>query len=244
MFGFGGLFSLGGILVITALVHFVRKRPDFWWLYVILFLGPVGALIYLAIEALPELTDPGAFRFVQRGSRRKELEAAVVDNPSAGNYEELGQIYLDEEKWAKAKEAYDRAISSRTDSIDPFYRRAVAETEMGSFDAAVSDLERVVREDPKYDFQRAPGLLAYAYWKTGQAERASQMFEAATRTSTLTETQYHYAEFLAAQGRTSEARQLLDGILAKRRNMPGFQKRRERPWFRRTEALRKTLPAA
>lgn len=244
MFGFGGFFSLGGILMIAAIIHFIRKRPDFYWLWIILLLGPLGALIYLAVEALPELTDPGAFKFVSRGSRKRELEGAIVDNPSAGNYEELGQIYIDEEKWSKAKEAYDHAISARTDSIDPFYRRGVAETELGKFDAAAADLERVVREDPKYDFQRAPGLLAYAYAKTNQPEKAAQMFEAATRTSTLTETQYHYAEFLASQGKKAEARQILDSIMAKRRTMPGFQRRRERPWFRKVTALRATLPVA
>lgn len=243
MFNFGGFFGIGGILVIAAIIHFIRKRPDFYWLWIILLLGPIGALIYLAVEALPELTDPGAFRFVRRGSRKRELEAAIMENPSAGNYEELGQIYIDEERWAKAKDAYDRAISSRTDSVDPFYRRGVAETELGQFEAAVPDLERTVAEDPRYDFQRAGGLLAYAYWKTGQMERAAQMFAAVTRTSTLTETQYHYAEFLAAQGKKAEARQLLEGILAKRRTMPGFQKRRERPWFRKTKALRNSLPA-
>ncbi len=243
MFGFGGFFGIGSILVIAAIIHFILKRPDFYWLWIILFLGPIGALIYLAVEALPELTDPGAFKFVRRGSRKRELEAAVVDNPSAGNYEELGQIYLDEGKWAQAKDAYDRAISSRTDSVDPFYRRAVAKIELGDVQGALPDLQRTISEDPRYDFQRAGGLLAYAYWKTGQMERAQQMFDAVTRTSTLTETQYHYAEFLAAQGKRAEARQLLEGILAKRRTMPGFQKRRERPWFRKTKALRDSLPA-
>lgn len=238
-----GLFGIGGILMIAAVLHFIRKRPDFFWLWIILFLGPLGALIYLAVEALPELTDPGAFRFVSRGSRRRELEMAVTENPSAGNYEELGQIYLDQEKWSKAKEAYDRAISARTDSIDPFYRRAVAETQLGQFEAAVADLERVVGEDPKYDFQRAPGLLAYSYWKVGQNDKAAQMFETAMRTSTLTETQFHYAEFLAAQGKKAEARQVLDGILSKRRTMPGFQRRRERTWFWKTRAMRRTLAA-
>jgi hypothetical protein len=240
---FGGFFGIGGILMIAAIIHFIRKRPDFFWIWVILFLGPLGALIYLAVEALPELTDPGAFRFVARGSRKRELEAAVIDNPSAGNYEELGQIYLDEGKWSKAKEAYDHAISSRTDSIDPFYRRAVAEVELGEFATAVRDLELVITKDPKYDFQRAPGLLAYAYANTGQPERAAQLFEAVTRTSTLTETQFHYAEFLARQGKKAEARTALESILTKRRTMPGFQRRRERPWFRRTKALLKTLPA-
>lgn len=243
MFGFGGFFGIGGILMIVAIIHFIRKRPDFFWIWIIIFLGPLGALIYLAVEALPELTDPGAFKFVVRGSRKRELENAVLDNPSAGNYEELGQIYLDEGKWAKAKDAYDRAVSSRTDSVDPFYRRAVAEIELGRFNDALPDLERTVSEDPRYDFQRAPGLLAYAYWKTGQPDRAQQMFQAVMQTSTLTETQYHYAEFLVAQGKREEARKVLDTILAKRRGMPGFQRRRERPWFRKVYALRSTLPA-
>lgn len=241
--GFGGFFGIGGILMIAAILHFIRKRPNFYWIWIILFLGPLGALIYLAVEALPELTDPGAFRFVARGSRRRELEAAITENPSAGNYEELGQIYLDQGKWSKAKDAYDHAISARTDSIDPFYRRAVAETELGQFEGAVSDLERVVAKDPKYDFQRGAGLLAYSYWKIGQNEKAAQMFDAAMRTSTLTETQYHYAEFLAAQGKKAEARQVLDAIMNKRRTMPGFQRRRERMWFWKTRAMRRSLPA-
>lgn len=241
--GFGGFFGIGGILMIAAILHFIRKRPNFYWIWIILFLGPLGALIYLAVEALPELTDPGAFRFVSRGSRRRELEAAITENPSAGNYEELGQIYLDQGKWAKAKAAYDHAISARTDSIDPFYRRAVAETELGQYEAAVTDLERVVAKDPKYDFQRGAGLLAYSYWKIGQNEKAAQMFDAAMRTSTLTETQYHYAEFLAGQGKKAEARRVLDAILNKQRTMPGFQRRRERMWFWKTRAMRRTLPA-
>jgi hypothetical protein len=53
----------------------------------------------------------------------------------------------------------------------------------------------------------------------------------------LTETQYHYAEFLAAQGRVAEAREWAQQIMAKRPTMPGFQRRRERPWFRQTRSL-------
>ena len=41
--------------------------------------------------------------------------------------------------------AYDKAISSRTDHADPFYRRGVAEVELGDFAAAVPDLERAVQ---------------------------------------------------------------------------------------------------
>lgn len=237
---FGGLFHFGiyGIILIAvALMHFARKRPDTYWLYIILFLGPLGALVYLVVEALPELGDPGTFKMFPRRRRIKELELEIMDNPSAGNYEELGQLYLDDEKWQRAREAFDRSISSRTDSPDPFYRRAIAEVELGDFAASVPDLERAVAADRKYDFHRAAGLLAYSYARTGQADKAAALFEDVTRLSTLTETQYHYAEFLNEQGRTGEARDWAQRILQKRATMPGFQRRRDRPWFRRTRTL-------
>jgi hypothetical protein len=231
----------GVVLMAMALVHFVRRQPSFYWLYLIIFLGPLGALIYLAIEFLPELFDPGAFRFVERGRRVREVEANIRQNPSAGNYEELGLLRLDKGDWAGARACFDRALEQRTDSLDPFYRRGLAEVELGDFAAARADLEHVVTADAGYDFQRAAGLLAYADWKTGDLDRAQRLFDQVLRTSTLTETQLHYAEFLAESGRREEAKQQALRIREKRAGMPGFQRRRERKYFWKNSALLRKL---
>lgn len=234
-----GIFGI--VLMVMALVHYVRRQPSFYWLYLIIFLGPLGALIYLAIEWLPELFDPGAFRFLERGRRVREVETAIRQNPSAGNYEELGLLRLDKGDWAGARSCFDKALAQRTDSLDPFYRRGLAEVELGDFAAARADLERVVTADAGYDFQRAAGLLAYSDWKTGDIERAQRLFEQILRTSTLTETQLHYAEFLAETGHREEAKQQALRIKDKRAGMPGFQRRRERKLFRRNSALLRKL---
>ena len=236
------LYPWGIILQGLAIVHFIRRRPDGYWLWVILFLGPIGAIVYIAVEVIP---DAGllrqSFKVFPRRKRIKELEAAILDNPSAGNYEELADLYSEEGKYARARECYDKAISSRTDSPDPFYRRAIAESEMGDFAAALPDLERVTAKDPKYDFYRAGGLLAHVYANTGQAEKAEALFQEVTRISTLSETYFNYASFLAAQGRNAEAREWAQRILAKKPTMPGYLRRRERPWFRRASGLLKRL---
>jgi hypothetical protein len=231
----------GVVLMAMALVHFVRRQPSFYWLYLIIFLGPLGALIYLAIEFLPELFDPGAFRFVERGRRVREVEANIRQNPSAGNYEELGLLRLDKGDWAGARACFDKALAQRSDSLDPFYRRGLAEVELGDFAAARADLEHVVTADAGYDFQRAAGLLAYADWKTGDLDRAQRLFDQVLRTSTLTETQLHYAEFLAETGRRDEAKQQALRIRDKRAGMPGFQRRRERKYFWKNSALLRKL---
>lgn len=231
----------GVIAMVFALVHYARRQPSFYWLYLIIFMGPIGAMIYLAVEWLPELFDPGAFRFVERGRRLREVEANIRQNPSAGNYEELGLLRLDKGDWAGARACFDKALAQRTDSLDPFYRRGLAEVELSDFAAARADLERVVTADPGYDFQRAAGLLALSAWKTGDIERAQRLFENALRTSTLTETQLNYAEFLAETGHRDEAKQQALRIKDKHAGMPGFQRRRERKLFRRNSALLRKL---
>jgi len=184
-----------------------------------------------------------SFKVFPRRRRIRELEAVILDNPAAGNLEELADLYLEEGKYARAREFYDRAISSRTDSPDPFYRRGLAEIEMADFPAAVSDLERVLQKEPKYDFHRAAGLLAHAYAKTGQVEKSDALFRKTVQISTLSETYLNYANFLASQGRTAEAREWTQRILAKKPTLPGYLKRRERPWFRKANSLLKQLPA-
>jgi hypothetical protein len=197
-------FPWGLILQAVAIVHFIRRRPDGYWLWIIIFFGGLGALIYIAAEIIP---DAGllsqSFKAFPRRRRIHELEAAILDNPSAGNFEELADLYLEEGKYARARQCYDKAISARTDSPDPFYRRGIAEIEMGDFAAAVGDLERAVSQDSTYDFHRAAGLLAHAYANTGQAEKAEALFREVTKIATASETYYNYAGFLAGAQRNA-----------------------------------------
>jgi hypothetical protein len=234
----------GIILQAVAIIHFIRRRPDTFWLFVILIGGWLGALVYIALEVIP---DAGllrqSFKVFPRRSRIRELELAILDNPSAGNYEELADLYLEEGNNARARQYYDQAISIRTDSPDPFYRRAMAAIRMGDYAAALPDLERVVSEDTQYDFHGAAGLLAHVYANTGQPERAEKLFQEVTKISTSSETYYNYACFLASRERPAEAREWAERLLEKRRNMPGYLRRRERPWFRKANALLSRLRA-
>jgi hypothetical protein len=232
------------VLQALAIVHFVRRRPDNFWLWIIIIGGGLGALVYIVAEVVPDAALlRSSLTGLSRRRRMRELETIVLDNPSVGNLEELADLYLDEGKFARARELYDKVISPRSDSLHAIYRRGLAAAALEDFPAAVTDLERVVARDPKYDFHRAIGVLAHALGKTGQPERAEQLFKAATDISTLSETYYNYASFLAAQQRTAEAREWAQKILAKKPTMPGYLRRRERPWFRKARALLKQLPA-
>src|SRR6266850_1552666 len=238
----GLFYPYGLVLQAIAILHFVRRRPDSYWLFIILMGGAVGALVYIFVEVLPDAgLLRGAFQVFPRRKRIKELEGLILDNPSVGNYEELGDLYLDDQQFARARECFDRVIA-KSDSIDPFYRRALCAMALDDFRSAAADLGEVITRDPKYDYQRAAGLRAHAFARIGQREQADAMFADVTQTSTLSETQYNYACFLMAEGRAAEAREWAGRILRKKATMPDYIRRRERPWFRKAAALLKQLP--
>ena len=233
----------GMVLQAIAILHFIQRRPDTYWLWIIIMGGGLGALVYIGVEVIPDARLLGGmYQVFPRRKRIRALEAMVVDNPSVGNYEELGDLLLEDGQFARARECFDKVIA-RDDGIDPRYRRALCALALNDLAAAESDLADVTSREPKYDYQRAAGLHAHVVGKRGRPAEADALFAAVTSTSTLTETEYNYASFLAEQGRTADAREWVDRVLRKKATMPDYIRRRERPWFRRAKALKKRLPS-
>src|SRR5215831_14286408 len=246
MFGLAHFFYPWGIfLQAFAIIHFFRRRPEGYWFYVILFLGPPGAAVYILAEMVPDLgLLRGVFQGFGRKSRIQKVETDIIDNPSAANYEELGELYKDEGQYEKGRKAFSDAIAARSDSIYTFYSRALCSLALNDLPAAIPDLERVVAADRKFDYYRAGGLLADAYARTGQMDRAEPLFTEVTQISTTPETLYNYASFLKTANRHEEAREWAQKLLAKKRTLPRYMQRRERPWFRKGKNLLKELAVA
>ena len=235
---FYGYVSLA--LKVVAIIHFIRNRPNFYWLWIILIGGWIGPLVYLFMEAVPDW-QPRKFDFFSRSRRIRELKSLVIDNPSAGNYEELGDLLLDSGDYRAAREAFTKAIEARNDSLHPYYRRGLCNYELGEFRAAIADLDYVLTKDPKHDFLRGPGLLAHAYHQVGDLQHAEKVFRWATQGSCSAETSYNYAALLKDLGKKEDARQVLEEVIRRRAITPGYLKRFERRWTLKAQLLLKRL---
>jgi hypothetical protein len=233
------------LLTVFALVHFFKRGSGtYLWVFLIIFLPTIGPIVYIIVEVLPELRAGHASSgWMVKRKRIRELEAAVLDNPSAGNYEEVADLHLQDQNYARARECFDRAISSRTDLPDPFYGRALCSLSLGDIRKAVPDLETVLATDRKHDYGRAMGLLAFCYAQTGQADAAEKLFREALTTSSLSETQFRFAEFLAAQGKSDEARDWAQRVVNKRAALSGPLRRADAHWIRQANSLLKQLSA-
>src|SRR6185436_2552406 len=242
MFGLNYLFPWGYLLQGIALIHAIRRRADTYWYFIILMGGLIGAVAYIVIEMVPDLgLARKALSGMGRKSRIRQVEAAILDNPSAANYEELGDLLFEEGQFAESRSAYDKSIQTRNDSIHAIYRRGRCAIELGEFEKGTPDLEHVIQADQKYDSWRAAGLLAHAYANTGHPEEAEEWFVEATRLSTTSETFFNYACFLKTRNRNKEAIEWAQKIVNKQRTRPRYLKRLELPWVRKASALVKEL---
>jgi len=134
----GIFYPYGIVLQAIALLHFVRRRPDTYWLFIILMGGGIGSLVYILVEVVPDARLlHGAYQVFPRRKRIKQLEAQVFDNPSVGNYEELGDLLLEDGKYARARECFDKVLA-RSDAIDPQYHRALAALALDDYASAAA----------------------------------------------------------------------------------------------------------
>ena len=171
----GIIYSYGIILQALAVIHFIRRRPDTYWLFIIVMFGGIGALAYIFIEVIPDFgLLRTSFQVFPRRKRIKALESMIVDNPSIGNYEELGDLYLDDGQFVKARESFDKVLA-KEESIDPLYRRGLCALALNEYPAAVADLEKVTALDPKY---RLPARC----WASGACPREDRTTRPGERT--------------------------------------------------------------
>jgi hypothetical protein len=194
------------------------------------------------VEVLPDLgLLRDAYARYNRWDLIRRAELAAELNPSAGNYEELAEFYVDQKEFRKGREAYDRAIAARSDSLYAFFGRAVCALECGDPGAAVEDLEHVVGADGKFANYRAASLLAHAYALTGRSADAETLFGQVVPYSPSIETMYNYALFLKSQGDFAGAREWIQRIMQSKRTMSRYFQRRERPLFRKAQSLLATM---
>ena len=224
------------------LVHFFRTRPEGYWFFIIIFLGPIGALIYFFVEVLPgfQWKLPALERF-ERRRRKQWLEAMVPESPSVEAITELAQIRALEGENAAAAELFDQAVARDPEDWERYYGRGTVRLRMGEPRMAVEDLERVVKHDPAYKFHGAQLALAEAYEKAGEENKAIACYRTILARMTVSQAYFHLGRLLHERGETQEARELMREIVSKQTGLPRYLRRQERPWVRQAKAFLKEV---
>ncbi len=235
---------LSTLLQAAMVIHWVRVRPELYWLWIIILFGPIGAAIYFFVEVMPTIRwKLPAIERLERRRRKAHLERVVADSPTQESLAQLARIHAAEGEQERAIELYSEAIHRDPHDPESLYGRGGALLRLGRSEEAIRDLGAVVEVEPTHAFHGAALSLAEAYEANGQEKEAEEVYQSILGRTTVSAAYFGYARLLAKRGELGEARGQLQQILDKQPGLPRYLRRQERPWVRKANAMLKELAA-
>ena len=210
------LYGLGLLFSIALCVHVVRTGQNMMWLYLILFLSPLGGVVYLIAVVLPAWTGGPTARKAREAARDtldptrdyRNAKAAVDDTPTVSNRMRLAAAAGALGRWDEAEALY-RAAAQGVHAEDPAlaYGLAHALVELGRFEEAAPMLEHLEKTNPRTP--QTALQLGRAYEGLGRTADAEGPYQYAAMRLPGLEGLARQAAFLARTGRRQEAQDSL-----------------------------------
>jgi len=228
----GFLLSLG--IAILLCWHVMRTGRDTFWLWIILMFQPIGGLVYIALNVVPDMFGGATARNISRAAREtldphreyREAKAACDDVPTVRNQSRLAAAAAHMGRHDEAEALY-RAAAQGIHADDPALLLGLANAllELNRPAEALEVLERLGRNEAGGRTPAAALALGRAYEGVGQIAEADGAYQWASQRLPGFEGLARYAAFMARHGRRDEAVEVvteLDKRLAKLR--PQYRK--------------------
>ncbi|CAM4307920.1 hypothetical protein SAMN06265348_110254 [Pedobacter westerhofensis] len=248
------MFSLFGLLgdyyyfiipVQVIIIIHALKTGRRQWLYLLIFLPLVGALVYLVMEIWPEISR-GTFkanlqRYFFPKQKIKEWERKVRISDSVTNKLGLANAYAEQGEYHKAIElAKDCLKGFYVD--DPAIHLQLARYYFNNKNYKESlihfDTLNAINKN-RFGVMEDDLIYVRAQEGSGLAEIAEEGYKRVIRIHHSLEARYYYGLFLKTQSRKSEARDQFQTIREEIKLLPRYLRRRYGQWSRR--ALKEML---
>lgn len=214
----GGLLG-GGLLYylpsILCAVHAVRSGQQYYWLWILLVAGPLGAAVYFFAIWLPELMGGRTARGMGRAAINtldperdyRNAIKALDDTPTMGNRMKVAQALMELGRWQDAEKQWTDCLSYAQAAEDPAVLIGHAETllELNRFADALARLEQVQKLGREGQTPQVILLMARAYDGLGRGREADAAYRSAADRVPGLEAGARYVAFMARAGRKADA---------------------------------------
>jgi hypothetical protein len=234
--------ALFSLFWLWMLVDSLRRREWLWALFIFIGWGLSAVLYYFAVyRAAPSPTRgfelPGAFD----RRRIKQLEAQIHHLDKAHHHFQLGDIYFQQGKLAKAEACYRASLEREPQDIDTRAHLGQCFLRQNKAAEARPLLEGVVTENPKHEYGYSMMAFAETLTALGETEAAMRSWKQVTENHSYPRAKVQLAELYLAQNQPELARAEVKDVVADDEHAPAFQRKRDRVWVRRAKALLRKL---
>jgi hypothetical protein len=244
-------FLSGSILWLVALafqiwmlVDALRRREWIWAVFIFLF-PLINALLYyfLVYRAAPSATRGFELPGAHHRKRIKELEAQIHHLDKAHHHSQLGDVYFQQGKLAKAEACYRAALERDPQDLDTRAHLGQCLLRLKRPAEARPLLEGVLTEKPEHDYGHTMMAQAETLTALGETDNAILYWQHVTQNHSYPRASVQLAELYLAKHQPELARAGLKDVVSDDAHAPAFQRRRDRVWVSRAKSLMRKLPA-
>lgn len=236
-------------LQIALIIHVLVNRRQLYWIFLIFFIPVIGVLAYLFVEVLPDL----------RRGRRLDLAPVMegLRSPEArikARREQLAELDTLQNRVALAAELTRAGRLEEAEAIlepartgiykdDPqlLYQLADLKYGQGKYAEARALLLQVDAMRSQTLAGKTKVLLADTARALGEPGEAERYYREGMGVGTSEEPRVKLAQLLLQEGRSDEARGLLEQIERTYRRANSLYRSQEREWFRLAGQLRQEV---
>jgi hypothetical protein len=243
------LYALIGLTQILCIVHCIRNRCDYRWIYIVLFFPVIGGIVYLMMEVISpsgvqtssQIITETVARKMMPSRKLEQLRQELQFSNTITNRENLADEYVLCGFFDEAITLYLECLEAANQNTAILLKLAKTYFEKNDFQNAEQALQKIISINPKYRPQVVKLLLARTYEGLEQIEPARSAYQNAINAHSDIEIKCFYALFLQKIGDLTKAREVFDQILFVSRRLPKHAQKLNRPWIQIANKVRKTL---
>ena len=232
-------FILSLIMAVLLCWHAVRTGRDSMWLWIILMFQPIGGLVYIALNVVPDVFGGTTARRISTAAREtldphreyREAKQACDDTPTVRNQSRLATASMHLGKYADA-EALFRTAAQGVHAEDPVLLLGLANAllELNRPADALDVLEKLGKDEAHGRTPAAALSLGRAYDALGRVAEADTAYQWAAERLPGFEALARYAAFMAGHGRTDEAREIVTELDKRMVKLRGQFRKEAQTW--------------
>ena len=236
--------SLALVLQIIAAVHVFRTGRDQRWLFLIIFVPGLGAIVYFIVEVLPSFQNsPGARRALKRAQNAinpgRDLREGTLNYERSQNVETASKLADELSKAGRHAEAIQVCNAARTGLFedDPKILLALARAQFAAADhtGAIATLDYLREKNPGFRSADAHLVYARALEESGATQRALDEYVALGNYYPGAEARVRQAMLHKKLGEHARAAELFAGLLKDARLAPKHFRTSQREWIELAE---------
>ncbi|MGN6420599.1 MAG: tetratricopeptide repeat protein [Pseudobacter sp.] len=234
-------------LQVICVLHALRRNTHQKWIWLIVFLPVVGALIYIFTEMFSRREVQNVqsnlthlSNAINPGGRIAKLEERLRFSDTFNNRIELADAYLANKQTGKAIQLYEQSLTGAfTENEHVRGQLAIAYFAQQRYEAVVKTASQLTTL-PQFSRSRVHLLYALSLAYTGDEAKAEKEFRLMNGQFANYEARYNYGIFLEKAERKEEAISQFRQILEESTHLSSREKNDNREWFQLSkDALRK-----